>query len=573
VNARRSSGAEALCQALLAAGVSHVFGLPGSQSLELYRALRRSRLRSVLTTQELAAAFMANGYHRASGRPAAIFTIPGPGFTYALTGLAEALHDSAALVHVVGRAPRSGRRFEFQALDQPAIAAHLVKGVLAIERAGDASERTAAAVALATGGEPGPVLLEWTAEAMEEVAEQVPPRPPPAPLPAPPERVSEVADLLCRARRPLLLLGQGAAGAPGLARRLAEALGAPVLTTASGRGVLPEDHPLALGFDFARGGAADLAVLVGEADCVLAIGCKLGAAGTGIWALRIPPERLVRVDASTEVLAANHPARLAVAADAEALLAQLVPAVERERAGRPPPWPEADVAAWRARLRGGGDRAAEPAFHGVVPPRAEAFFAALRRALPRDGIVVTDSGLHQDLARRYLEVWSPRGLVAPSDFQSMGFGLPAAIGACLAAPERPVVAVVGDGGLAMSGLELLTAVRERLSLPVVVVNDGRLNRIRLQQLAATGRTESVDLLNPDFEALAHSVGAGHALVDGDPEGVLRRALAAGRPTLVEVRAGDSAAIHLSRAAGLARGALRRGFPRWFRRRGARDREP
>jgi acetolactate synthase-1/2/3 large subunit len=568
VNARRQSGAEALCEALLASGVSHVFGLPGSQTLGLYEALRRSRLRAVLTTHELAAAFMANGYYRASGRPAAVFTIPGPGFTYALTGLAEALHDSAALVHVVGQPPPGGRKFEFQALDQRAIAAPLVKGVLAIERAGDAAERTAAAVALATAGEPGPVLLEWSAAAMEEAAEQAPPRPKPAPPSAPPDRVSQVADALCRARRPVLLLGQGAAGAAGLARRLAEALGAPVLTTVSGRGVLPEDHPLALGFDFARGGAADLAALVEEADCVLALGCKLGAAGTGIWALRIPPERLVRVDASPEVLAANHPARIAVAADAGALLALLVPAVE-QRADRPAPWPRAEVAAWRARLRRGGDRAAEPAFHGVAPPRAEAFFAALRRALPRDGIVVTDSGLHQDLARRYLEVWSPRGLIAPSDFQSMGFGLPAAIGARLAAPGRAVVAVVGDGGLAMSGLELLTAVRERLPLPVVVVNDGWLNRIRLQQLATYGRAEAVGLQNPDFAALAHSVGASYALVDGDPEEVLRRALAASGPTLVEVGAGDSPSIHLSRAAGLARGVLRRTYPRWLRRRGPR----
>jgi acetolactate synthase-1/2/3 large subunit len=329
--------------------------------------------------------------------------------------------------------------------------------------------------------------------------------------------------------------------------------------------MVAEDHPLALGFDFARGGAEDLPALLGEADCVLALGCKLGAAGTGIWSLRIPEERLVRVDASEEVLGANHPARLSLAADAAALLADLVPAVERHLAGRPPPWPAAEVAAWRARIRR-AEAGPEPAFPGISPPRAEGLMAALRRALPRDGIVVTDSGLHQDLTRRYLEVRAPRGLIAPSDFQSMGFGIPAAIGARLGAPERAVAAVVGDGGVAMTGLELVTAVRERLPLPVLVIADGQLNRIRLQQLARYGHDASVELQPLDLAALADSVGAGHAVAQGDPEEAIRAALAAPGPTLIEVRAGDSASIRISRAVGLARGALRRGFPAWYRRR-------
>ena len=159
----------------------------------------------------------------------------------------------------------------------------------------------------------------------------------------------------------------------------------------------------------------------------------------------------------------------------------------------------------------------------MKPATAGSFFTVLRRILPRNGIVVTDSGLHQGLVRRHFDVLSPRGLIIPNDFQSMGFGLPAAIGAKLAAPERPVVAVLGDGGFAMSGMEMLTAVREKIPLTVIVFNDGRLNLIRLQQFQSFGSSESVDILNPDFGTFAAAVGARYALVDGNIEQVLRTA--------------------------------------------------
>jgi acetolactate synthase-1/2/3 large subunit len=199
----------------------------------------------------------------------------------------------------------------------------------------------------------------------------------------------------------------------------------------------------------------------------------------------------------------------------------------------------------------------EPAVYGARPSTAAAFFAALRAALPRNGIVVADSGLHQTLLRRHFDVLATRGLLFPSDFQSMGFGLPAAIGARLAAPTRPVVALIGDGGFAMSGLELLTAVREKIPLTVVVFVDGALNRIRLTQLERYGRSAHVDLLNPDFALFAKAVGARYAKCDGDAERVLQRAIASGDVTLVEVHVGDSPAVHAARVQGLARAAVRR----------------
>lgn len=561
MSSKPANGAELLCATLEALGVEHAFGVPGSQNVLLYDALRRSSIRSVLTSHELGAAFMANGYFRASGKPAALVTIPGPGFAYAIPGLAEALHDSVAVLHVVGQpAAAPGNRYQFQALDQVSIARPLAKLVQDINRTDDIPRLVTEAYAAAMSGQPGPVLLHWSAPALAgavTAAFTLPNPPPPPPLDE--ALVAAVAEALRSAVRPLLFIGQGTAATAPRVVELAEVLQAPVFTTASGRGILPEDHPLALGFDFARGNVSALNELVRTSDCVLAIGCKLSHGGTGGFRLVLPPARLIHVDPSREVLGANYPAALLVPECAESFLERLLPLVRSVRNAPGPGWNAAEIAAWRVRCRAvpSSGAAGEPVVHGVTPPTAAGFFAVLRRVLPRDAIVVTDSGLHQGLVRRHFDVLSPRGLILPSDFQSMGFGLPAAIGAKLAAPERAVVAVIGDGAFAMSAMELLTAVRERIPLTVIVLNDGKLNQIRLQQQGEFGWSESVELLNPDFEMFATAMRMRYVPVDSDLEGQLRTALAGDAVTLVEVRVGDSMGMRLSRAGGFARETARR----------------
>lgn len=561
--ARVTNGAELLCNTLESLGVEHVFGVPGTQSVLLYDALRRSKIRSVLATHELGASFMANGYYRASGRVAPLITIPGPGFTYALTGLAEALHDSAAVLHVVGQpAARPEKKYVFQSLDQGGIAGPLVKGVFCVHQVDEIPRIVEEAYGLALSGEPGPVLLQWSKDALNNR----PARPCEQPSLKSPgggpltsdSLVEEAVTLLGAARRPILLVGQGAAGDAELVKQLAELIVSPVFTTVSGRGVLPEDHPLALGFDFNRSDVHVLNDMIRQSDCVVCLGCKLTHPGTGGFELELPSDRLIRVDTSKEVLGANYTARLAILGSVEAVLGRLLPAVQLLPRASVSGWTHNEIEDWKKRLRIARSAVVlEPFVHGVTPKTAGSFFASLRRILPRNGIVVTDSGLHQGLVRRHFDVLAPRGLILPSDLQSMGFGLPAAIGAKLAAPDRPVVVVLGDGGFAMSGMELLTAVREKIPLTVIVFNDGRLNLIRLQQLAEFGRSESVDLLNPDFGAFADAVGAQYALVDGNAEEVLRNAIGSTRVTLIEVLVGDSPGIHLIRAKALTRETARR----------------
>jgi acetolactate synthase-1/2/3 large subunit len=215
-------------------------------------------------------------------------------------------------------------------------------------------------------------------------------------------------------------------------------------------------------------------------------------------------------------------------------------------------WPAAEVAGWRERLSARGEKP-EPRVGGR--PAAE-FFRELRGVLPREAVVTTDSGLHQILTRRHFEVLAPSGLLLPSDFQAMGFGLPAAVAARLAAPDRPVLAVVGDGGFAMSGLEVATAVREGLDLVVLVCNDGYLGQIRMQQIGEFGRAAGTRVAAVDYAAFAEAVGARYARVDGDVRPVLQLALRGG-VWLLEVSVGDSVAMLGRRLEGRARRIGRR----------------
>ncbi len=548
----RLSGARAICGALEEAGAGVVFGLPGGQNVALFEALRRSSLRTVVPTSELAAGFAAAGFAASSGRPGVLTTIPGPGFAYALPAVAEAQLDSLPLV-VLAVAPREGGiALPLQAFDQAAVAAPLVKAVLSADVEGAAAS-VRRAFARAVSGEPGPVLVHVSEQALEA-------RDADAPAAATVRTtvdaavVADVAARLAAAERVVLHVGGGAADSAADVVALVERVGAVAISTTPGRGVVPEDHPRSLAVDAPGAGASALNELLDAADLVLALGVKYSHNGALGGALRIDPRRFVRVDASAAVLAAAYPADTTIEADVPTFVRVLL---DELPAGSAPGWPEDELARLRPRL----DRAArtrlEPGLRvaGAEVPRD--FFAALRVALPRDGVLVTDSGLHQQLARTHFRVLAPRTLVVPTDLQSMGFGIPAALGVAAARPGAPVVALVGDGGLAVSGLDLGTAAREGLPLTVVVFTDRRFSLIRLQQLARFGQEFGVDTRPPDVERLAAALDVGYVRLDADPERRLRGAIATGEPVLAEVLVDESRRLGSLRLLGRARGARRR----------------
>lgn len=271
----------------------------------------------------------------------------------------------------------------------------------------------------------------------------------------------------------------------------------------------------------------------------------------------VPRERLVHVNTDAGALDANYPAAVAIQAPAAVVIEALrLACSKRDVADRG--WTVEELESWRRRLgTPAPSEHPEPDLLGIEPATPATFFAHMREVMPRDGVLVTDSGLHQVLARRHYTVLAERGLIAPTDFQSMGFGLPAAIGARLAAPQRPVVALIGDGCFAMSGMEIMTAVRERIPLTVVLFNDGYLGQIRLKQLADYGRGRGVTLNDADYSLFAEAVGARHMYFEESGLQGLSAAIAADDVTIVEVRLRDSPGIRRARLTGTSRRHARR----------------
>lgn len=567
-------GAIHVCRTLEALGVRHVLGVPGTQTVPLYEAIRKSKLESIVPSSELAAAFMAGAYFRVCGEVAAVVTIPGPGFTWALTGLAEARADSAALLHLTLAEPQGpGARFGLQAIPQRTVGSALTKGVFTVESIHEIEPILREAHALAMSREPGPVIVALGSGGADgsEASSDLSTTPEPVDLGGkrdpstgstglPPD-LSDTWRRLRGARRPLIYAGQGALGAAPALLRLAEALGAPVMTTPSGRGIVPETHPLSMPFDPCRGGLDAASALLERADLILVLGARLGHNGSAGHALPFDPARAVQIDAS--------PANCGVAYGIPGVVARVEDWIALAPSGplHPSEWVPEDLGRVRRALLRPPAGAAEPT---VAGGRAEAFFSGVRRALPPNGRMVTDTGLHQILARRYFDVLRPAGLLLPSDFQSMGFGLPAAMGAKLADPSVPVVALVGDGSLAMNGLELATAARLGLSLPVIVFVDGYLNQIRVQQQREIGHASGVELPTLDLEALADAVGVSFDWVQ-DPEAALRIALKRDGPTLLAVEVGDSPGMKRALRRRRVRNAVKRAvgqrFLEWVRGRG------
>ena len=526
----KRTGGEWVVEALAREGVRHVFGIPGVHNLAIYDALlRQSAITHVLARHEQGAAFMADGYARASGTPGVVVVTSGPAATNTITPLAESYSGSIPVVVVMSDIASRLVGRDLGALHEVPNQIDCFRPVTRFAEAltdGAAIPATLAGVfELLRTGRPGPMAISVPNDLLAAQVE--------AALPArsaagrPPCHVADVeaaARLLRDAERPLLITGGGviAAGAEKELTALARRLQAPVVSTVAGRGAISEDDPLwhsVLPDRRATAGA------LAAADVVLAVGTKLGhrsmeKLGAGLGA----EQTLIHLDLDPSVIGRQYKARLAVVGDARHGLAALIAAL-----GTGPPrdgWDRARLAALRADA---GPRFTREVADAIV---------ALRRALPDDAVVVNDqTGLTYWMEHKF-PVRRPRTFLYPTGSAVLGYAVPAAIGAKLARPDRPVIAVAGDGGFMFSVAELATAVKYRLPIVFLVVNDDRFGAIKyLQEKFYEGRWGEADLTNPDFVALAHAFGArGERLqgVEALPEAVAR-ALAAEAPTLLELR--------------------------------------
>ncbi len=516
------STARLLVELLESYGVSHVFGIPGVHNLELYRALAGSKLTHVLPRHEQAAGFMADGFARASGRPAACFAITGPGLANLATALGTAHADSvpmlvfATVLESRDRGLGRGRLHEIR--DQRSVVASM-SGLCDTALVPEAVvELLARAFARFAVERPRPAVIELPIDllAAETAAEAtaIPPPRPPAPVP---QAVEEVARMLGAAERPALLLGGGALCGGARWRGFVERWGLPAVTTVAAKGLLPEDHPLTLGATLAC--AATRRWLAGR-DIVLVVGSEL--AETDFWHEPVTlGRRRIRIDLDPDRLAdSRHPAELSLRADAGTFLEALMEREPRRRSA------DRDLAALRA-----------AALAEVAPgSRRAAAIAALRRALPQEALLFTDMTRIAYAANALFPVEVPRRFFHATGFGTLGWALPAAIGAAFARPSAPVVALVGDYGLQFSLAELGTAVEHGLPLLVVVWNDRGLGQIREEMLGRGMEPLATTLRSPDLPALAAAFGmAGRRVATArELEAAVAVACARRAPSLIEV---------------------------------------
>jgi len=526
------TGGEWIVDALRSEGVRHVFGIPGVHNLAIYDALiRQSEITHVLARHEAGAAFMADGYARASGAPGVVVVTTGPGATNALTPLVESYAGSMPVLVIMSdvASPLVGR--DIGALHEVVNQIECFKPVTRwAEAVTDATTIPAAvhgAFDLLRTGRPGPIAISVPNDFLTARFDAEPRggghgRRPPCHV----DPIQEAARLLAAAGRPLLIAGGGviAAEAETELTRLARRLGAPVITTVMGRGAISERDPLWHGV-LPNSRATE--AVIKTADVILAVGCRFAHRSTQGLLLNLsfePSQTLIHLDLDPTVIGRLFKPQLPIVGDARDGLTRLL-----ESLG-----PGAARTGWDHRWREG----LRPAASARYTPEVAQLIETLRAALPDDAIVVNDqTGINYWMEWRF-PVLRPRTFLYPVGSATLGYGVPAAIGAKIARPDRAVIAVVGDGGFMYSVNELATAVKYRLPVVFLVMNDDRYGAIKwLQQTIFEGRWGEADLTNPDFPALARAFGARGERVDGVDAlgGALKTALAADGPTVLELR--------------------------------------
>ncbi|MGH9175506.1 MAG: thiamine pyrophosphate-binding protein, partial [Vicinamibacterales bacterium] len=495
------TGGGAAIAALEAAGVEVVFGIPGVHTLALYDALHGRGIRHILARHEQGAGFMADGYARATGKPGVALIITGPGITNVATPVGEAFADSSPLVIISSQVERPyagkmrGNLHDIR--DQSGLMGVISKRSTSVDTFDAIASTVFDAVREAAAGRPRPVHVELPLDLLAESGRFEEPSLASGYRPSPTrELINQAASLLARANKPIIYVGGGALGASAGITELAELLGAPVIASIMGKGVVSDDHPYGLGHAWDPWGSENpVDELLAASDLVIVFGSKLGAQETSYWTMPLPAT-MIRVDVDPDEINLNYPdPTLGIAADAAATADALIEALRGLGTTAPKTTTE-EVDGYRRRI--GARRTDDPSYP---------YIAALRDALPREGIIVQDMTMMSYRMNDVFPVYHPRTYLFPSSYGTLGFSVPAAIGAKIGKPEAPVVAVVGDGGFQFTMQEVATAIQFEVSLPIVIFNDSTYTAVeQAMKHEFNGRTMATDLVNPDYVKLAAAYG-------------------------------------------------------------------
>jgi len=500
------TGAQIVWEVLTREGVEVVFGYPGGAIMPAYDAMPAYPIRHVLVRHEQGAAHMADGYARASGKVGVAIATSGPGATNLVTGIATAMMDSSPIVCITGQVPSSALGSDaFQETDITGITLPITKHNYLVTRAEDVAPALHEAFFIARSGRPGPVLVDITKDAQQGFA-RLEARPPPRslrrrPMPEPTsDAIARAASMIDAAERPLILAGQGvlASGSTGLLREFVEKTGVPVSSTLLGLGGFPASHPLSLGM-MGMHGEAWVNASIQEADLLIALGMRFDDRVTGKLQTYAVHAKKIHAEIDPSEINKNVRVDVALPGDLRRTLEALLPAVQpRTRK----PWIERIAA-----------RRAEAARRDVqsLPSGGKLFAPHVLHDLWRltDGkaLVVTDVGQHQMWEAQYYKHERPRSLITSGGLGTMGFALPAAMGARFARPDDEIWVVAGDGGFQMTACELTTCAQEGIKLNVAIINNGYLGMVRQwQEFFYNRRYVATPLRSPDFVTLAQAHG-------------------------------------------------------------------
>jgi len=557
---QRLTGAQIIVEHLVKQGVRHAAGIPGHGCWTLTDALldRSDAIRTVQVMHEQSAVHLADGYYRASGKPMLAFTSIGPGATNTVIGMATAYVDSTAVALFTGSAHTYMRGHGLlqelerrHVADNPRIFEPVVKEWWQPSRVDELPFVLHRAWNAMTTGRPGPVLLDVPMDVQAEAAEVTFPEDRRAggrPRPDAHE-VEHAARLLTAARRPVIVAGGGviSSEATDELRQLAERLGAPVVTTWNGKGAIDETHPLA-GQTIGDTGSTIGNALASSADVILSVGCRFVDWSASSWrkgvTFAIPPTRLIQLEIDEREIGKNYPVEVPLVADARSGLRDLLDAIG---SGEPATGYGEDIQrlreAWQdqVEVRSGSDAA---------PMTMARAVREIQAATRPDAVVVTGAGLPQGMVKQRWVTRQPRTHITSGGFSTMGFTLPAAIGAQLARPEAQVLAICGDGDFLQTMQELATAAMLGTAVCTVVLDNSGWISIKGGQQAHFGRTAATDFLrdgrpySPDFAAVGRAFGIHTEFADlpADVRPAVERALATGGPSLVHVRVDRDLAV-------------------------------
>jgi acetolactate synthase I/II/III large subunit len=557
----KRTGAWLTVYALEQIGARFTFGIPGVHTTELYDALNNSnRITQILVTHEGGGSFMADAVGRVSDSIGVLTVVPAAGLTHAASGIGEAFLDGVPML-VLSGGPRTdtGHRYQLHQMDTHKFMSGLTKATFKVTRHDEVVPTLFKAYEIATSGEPGPVFVELPVNILlltDEAGDLPQFKPPPAPRVDATTDIARAAEMLASARHPCVFAGWGARDAPNELVRLAEWLEAPVATTLQGLSVFPANHPLHVGFGFGASAVPAAQNAFKACDCMIAIGTRFSEIATGSYGAEVP-ENLIHIDINPDVFNANFPAKVAISGDAGAVLRHLQKELEAKGPRR------TAQGGLREQIR--NDKAAyrESWYRhdaaGIVNPAR--FFDELRRQMPDNGIISIDDGNHTFLTAELMPIHAPKSVILPTDFNCMGYAVPAAIGAKLACPDRTVQTIVGDGAFMMTCMEILTATSNNLGIVYYVFNDGELAQIAQAQAIPYGRKPGTTIGKLNIEGVAMATGAAYLPMNDNAAiaGVISKAneiAAGGRPVIVAIR------IDYSKKTAFTLGAVKTNFGRF-----------